>query len=41
MFDGQRPSLLAMKLALIGLKGHVGSVLDGAKQLGDVEIVAV
>jgi predicted dehydrogenase len=30
-----------MKLALIGLKGHVGTVLAGAKALGDVEIVAV
>lgn len=30
-----------MKLALIGLKGHVGTVLAGAKALGDVEVVAV
>lgn len=30
-----------MKLAFIGLKGHVGTVLAGAKQLGDVEVVAV
>ena len=30
-----------MQLALIGLKGHVTAVLAGAKQLGDVEIVAV
>lgn len=30
-----------MKLALIGLKGHVGTVLAGAKTLGDVEVVAV
>ena len=32
---------MAMKLAFIGLKGHVGTVLAGAKQLGDVEVVAV
>jgi predicted dehydrogenase len=30
-----------MKLAIIGLKGHVGTVLTGAKSLGDVEVVAV
>ena len=30
-----------MKLALIGLKGHVGTVLAGAKSLGDVEVVSV
>jgi predicted dehydrogenase len=30
-----------MKLALIGLKGHFGAVLAGAKALGDVEVVAV
>jgi predicted dehydrogenase len=30
-----------MKLALIGLKGHVAAVLSGARLLGDVEIVAV
>jgi predicted dehydrogenase len=30
-----------MKLALIGLKGHVGAVLTGARLLGDVEVVAV
>jgi predicted dehydrogenase len=30
-----------MKLALIGLKGHVGAVLTGGRLLGDVEIVAV
>jgi len=29
-----------MKLAFIGLKGHVGTVLAGAKLLGDVEVVA-
>lgn len=32
---------MAMKLAFIGLKGHVGTVLAGVKQLGDVEVVAV
>ena len=30
-----------MKLAFIGLKGHVGTVLAGTKLLGDVEVVAV
>jgi predicted dehydrogenase len=30
-----------MKLALLGLKGHVGAVLSGARLLGDVEIIAV
>jgi predicted dehydrogenase len=30
-----------MKLGFIGLKGHTAAVLAGAKQLGDVEIVAV
>lgn len=30
-----------MKLAFIGLKGHVGTVLAGAKQLGDVDVIAV
>jgi predicted dehydrogenase len=30
-----------MKLAFIGLKGHVGTVLAGVKLLGDVEVVAV
>ncbi|MDP3073667.1 MAG: Gfo/Idh/MocA family oxidoreductase [Opitutaceae bacterium] len=30
-----------LKLGFIGLKGHVGTVLTGAKQLGDVEVVAV
>lgn len=30
-----------MKLGIIGLKGHVGAVLTGAQQLGDVEVVAV
>lgn len=30
-----------MKLALLGLKGHVGAVLAGARTLGDVEVVAV
>lgn len=30
-----------MKLGLIGLKGHQNVVLDGAKELGDVELVAV
>ena len=30
-----------MKLALLGLKGHVTAVVAGAKQLGDVAIVAV
>lgn len=30
-----------MKLALLGLKGHVGAVLTGARALGDVEVVAV
>ncbi|HEV7406663.1 MAG TPA: Gfo/Idh/MocA family oxidoreductase [Chthoniobacteraceae bacterium] len=30
-----------MKLALLGLKGHVGAVLAGARALGDVEVVAV
>jgi predicted dehydrogenase len=30
-----------MKLALLGLKGHVGAVLSGARALGDVEVVAV
>ncbi len=30
-----------MKVAFIGLKGHVGTVLSGAKFLGDVEVVAV
>lgn len=30
-----------MKLAFIGLKGHVSTVLAGAKLLGDVEVVAV
>jgi len=30
-----------MKLAFIGLKGHVGTVLTGVKLLGDVEVVAV
>ena len=29
-----------MKLAIIGLKGHVGAVLTGAKRLGDIELVA-
>ena len=32
---------MTTKLALIGLKGHVGTILAGAKQLGDVEVVAV
>lgn len=32
---------MTLKLAFIGLKGHVGTVLAGAKQLGDVEVVAV
>ena len=32
---------MAMKLAFLGLKGHVGTVLAGAKLLGDVEVVAV
>ena len=36
-----RGNQMAMKLAFIGLKGHVGTVLAGAKQLGDVEVVAV
>ena len=31
---------MAMKLGFVGLKGHVGTVLAGAKQLGDVEVVA-
>jgi predicted dehydrogenase len=30
-----------MKLGIIGLKGHVGAVLTGARLLGDVEVVAV
>src|SRR5215475_6493021 len=30
-----------MKLGFIGLKGHVGAVLTGTKQLGDVEVVGV
>ena len=30
-----------MKLAFIGLKGHIGTVLAGARLLGDVEVVAV
>lgn len=30
-----------MRLGLIGLKGHQSVVLDGARQLGDVELVAV
>lgn len=30
-----------MRLGLIGLKGHHGVVLDGARQLGNVELVAV
>jgi predicted dehydrogenase len=30
-----------MRLALIGLKGHQNVVLEGARQLGDVELVAV
>jgi predicted dehydrogenase len=30
-----------MKLGIIGLKGHVGTVLASAKQLGDVDVVAV
>jgi hypothetical protein len=29
-----------MKLAFIGLKGHIGTVLAGAKLLGDAEGVA-
>ena len=39
--DVVRGIQMAMKLAFIGLKGHVGTVLAGAKQLGDVEVVAV
>ena len=39
--DFVRGNQMAMKLAFIGLKGHVGTVLAGAKQLGDVEVVAV
>jgi predicted dehydrogenase len=30
-----------LKLGFIGLKGHVGAVLAGAKQLGDVQVLAV
>ena len=30
-----------MKLGIIGLKGHVGTVLSGARLLGGVEVVAV
>jgi len=30
-----------MKLGFIGLKGHVGAVLAGAKQLGDVQVAGV
>jgi predicted dehydrogenase len=30
-----------MRLGLIGLKGHQSVVLDGARELGDVELVAV
>ncbi|MEW6302222.1 MAG: Gfo/Idh/MocA family oxidoreductase [Verrucomicrobiota bacterium] len=30
-----------MRLALIGLKGHQSTVLEGARALGDVELVAV
>ncbi len=29
-----------MKLAFIGLKGHVGAILSGAKRLGNIELVA-
>ncbi|MGC4004968.1 MAG: Gfo/Idh/MocA family oxidoreductase [Pirellulales bacterium] len=32
---------MPLKLALIGLKGHEGVVLAGAKQLGDIELIAV
>lgn len=37
----RRPIHPPLKLGFIGLKGHVGAVLAGAKQLGDVEVVAV
>src|SRR3954468_4726852 len=30
-----------MKLALLGLKGHVGAVLTGAHTIGNVEVVGV
>ena len=30
-----------MRLGLIGLKGHQSVVLNGARELGDVELVAV
>ncbi len=36
-----RSNHMVLKLGSIGLKGHVGTVLAGVKQLGDVEVVAV
>jgi hypothetical protein len=30
-----------MRLGIIGLKGHVRTVLSGARLLGDVEVVAI
>jgi len=32
---------MPLRLGLVGLKGHHNVVIDGAKQLGDVELVAV
>lgn len=32
---------MSLKLAFIGLKGHVGTVLAGTKQLDEIEVVAV